>query len=75
MLGGQAGKFKVGWIAYKFTRTSSKADAGAYKIYWPTGSRFSAHNGGSDLKFVDTMRVKTLLLLSWPVAKRDSAYS
>jgi hypothetical protein len=38
---------------YKFVRTSSKMDAGLYKIYLCIGLRFSVHTGGFDLKVVD----------------------
>lgn len=44
----------------EFIRTLSETDASLYKIYWRTGSRFSALVGGSDLKVVDTSRAKTL---------------
>jgi hypothetical protein len=59
-----------------YIRTSSEADAGLCKIYWRIGSMFSSHTGISDLKVVDTSRVKAVLLLLWlSVAKRDSVYS
>ena len=44
--------------------------------YRPPGSRFTAHNGGMDIKVVHTSRVKALSLLLWQyfVAKKDWAY-
>jgi hypothetical protein len=44
--------------------------------YWPPGSRFIAHGVGTDLKSVDTVRVKALSFLLWQyfVAKQDWAY-
>ena len=44
--------------------------------YWPPGSRFIANIGGTDIKAVDTSRVKALSLLLWQyfVAKKSWAY-
>ena len=34
-------------------------------VYWPPGLRFIAHDGGKEIKAVDTSRVKAFLLLLW----------
>jgi hypothetical protein len=56
-------------LLINYIRTSSESDAGLYKIYWPTGLRYSAHTGG----FLASRLLTHLMTVL--VGKRDSAYT